>query len=142
MIGPPLREAIAMMLPSISERDAEKVIKDFKSFYDNGLCLEYTLHPKAVHFIKSSSCSDRFFIVTNKRDVPAQLIFSSDPFFDLFERRITIDTKGYIGLTKGERIVKLMKEKSLLNIECVYIGDHPHDEIAAHYATIDFKKAW
>ena len=135
VIGPPIKEILKNLSPSISDIELDIVIKNFREIYDNDendISIIYNGVYEALENLKKQGC--RLFMATFKPKKPTLRIIKQ---FNLsyFEDIYTVDKFEY-PITKEEMIKEIIQKYNLKKEETVMVGDALSDIKAAHAAGI------
>ncbi|CRY91256.1 HAD hydrolase, IA, variant 1 family protein [Synechococcus sp. WH 8103] len=132
LIGPPVRDIIRIVYPSIESAKCDIIVLKFRECYDNKLYSFFEAYPfVAKGLYKLHSVGLRLYIVTNKPTQPARSIIESLNLSHLFHSVIGIDFPGFSGLdhfpSKAHALSFLLSEYSLPALSSVYVGDTSND---------------
>lgn len=123
IIGPPLIEIVKSVLPEINDIELDKVVKNFRSIYDNNendkSCLYEGIYDLLVEL---KSLNKNLFIATNKPAIPTRRLikkFNLSIFDDIF----TIDKIQNEILSKREMVAMIILEYNLNKQTTLMIGD-------------------
>ena len=132
IIGPPLREIIKLVTPSLDAKEVESVMGFFRTCYDYST-LDRTAFKEGVPDILSflSALKKVMYIVTNKPKAPTNVILNKLKM-NGFCGIITPDTQLGRHLSKAEMISHVINTWNLKRQNIIMVGDTASDVYAAH----------
>lgn len=142
LIGPPLRETLAIISGQRDESIIDTLASDFKAYYD-------TSGYKATHVFSGIDAMLRqlhaegfeLHIATNKRILPTRLILDHLGWSPLFTTVYALDLSTPAFHNKAAMITALLLDGHIDKARAVYIGDRPEDGLAADANQLPFLAA-
>ena len=139
LIGPPLREILQRLSPESDSAQIESLAQSFIDSYDEQGCLEVHPFPRIDEMLRDlNQHGFALHIVTNKRAYPTLKILTHLGWNELFGRVYATDTFVEERYGKPRLLGRLINDLNLQSNDCVYIGDHENDAIAAHENEMQF----
>jgi phosphoglycolate phosphatase len=139
-IGPPLPEMIKKVIPAISNEDISIFINFFKESYDTVEFSNCTLYPGIEDVFKLLQKNGvSLFIITNKRNLPTQLILQHlniDHYF--LAHSYSLDSLEPAFTHKKELVTYVLEKHGLNHDKTVLVGDGFNDKVAAEKNNISF----
>jgi len=131
-LGPPVRDMICNLTPGLSKKDNSRVLKKFRTLYDNCDFSGTKLYRGVRELLRTVRDSGRRqFIITNKPFLPAGRILKALDI-DLFDGIITPDNACFAGSAdKSAMLAYTIRKWQLAASECVVVGDGISDIAAA-----------
>ncbi|WP_019939046.1 HAD family hydrolase [Bordetella sp. FB-8] len=144
IIGPPLAEIVASLVPVEKAALIPVLIAAFKNQYD-GHGYKETLSYPGVSIMLESLVKMNFslFIATNKRIYPTRLIVNHLEWDGLFSGAYALDSFDPPFTGKAGLLSRLRNQLGLDKSSSIYVGDRPEDAAAAAHADLPFiQAAW
>ena len=134
-IGPPLTEYLRLVRPGITQPEIDRVIAQFRIFYDRSDFPETELYPGVREMLARFADEGRMlFLTTNKRIAPTRRIVELKNVRQYF--RAVYGCDSVPGRKKTDYIREAMTEFGLAPDRCVMVGDTGLDVAAGHAAGI------
>lgn len=131
LIGPPLREGLALLLKTSDPQAVETAVSRYREYFSKTGMYENTVYPDVPDVLETlRERGARMWVVTSKTDLFARRIvshFGLEPFFD----GITGSAADGGLSAKGDLIAGVMARNALAPGNTVMIGDRKHDIIGA-----------
>ncbi len=144
LIGPPLPEIVASLVPAGKVALVPALISAFKDRYDGHGYKETEVYP-GIGAMLDALLEMKFSIsiATNKRIVPTRLIVNHLGWDSLFSGCYALDSFDPPFTGKADLLNRLREQLDLDKSSAVYIGDRPEDAAAASHAGLPFiQAAW
>lgn len=126
LVGPPIRQIIARLTPSVGDADADRIVSRFRLNYDNSADDASELYAgvrQMLEFLKSGGT--RIFVATNKPKIPTLRLVKSLGL-DFFDGIYTIDKFG-ARMSKREMISAIIEAYGLDASKSAMAGDSVDD---------------
>lgn len=128
LIGPTLRETVALLAPRQSISKVDQIIATFKSSYDSSGYLATKVYPGVSTMLSALKSSGfRLHIATNKRASPTRLILSCLRWNDFFESVYSPDSVLPPSVSKAQLISIQLDRECLSCHQALYVGDRLED---------------
>ncbi len=142
MIGPPLREMIRLISPGIDDLDIETIAYSFRVRYDSyGFKLTEPFEGISDFLRELSTFGLSLYIATNKRKTPTDSILKHLGWNGFFKDVLSVDSIQPPFTNKSLMIQALLRDHSIHNRLCCYIGDRIDDYYAACEANVMYLMA-
>lgn len=136
LIGPPLHETLAALLPQGRTDQAAHLAGLFKQHYDETGYRDTRAYGGVADMLKElQHHAYRLLIATNKRILPTRRIISHLGWNGIFDEIHALDAFTPPLRSKAEMLATL---RSRLHAPTVYVGDRPEDATAAQQAGFPF----
>lgn len=141
LIGPPLRETLALLAGTRDEAVLHSLVEAFKAQYDGEGYRLTQVYPGVADMLRRLA-TDAYpmFIATNKRLRPTQLILQHLGWSELFCGVYALDAFDPPLADKTAMLGRLLERHGLEPQACLYIGDRDEDGAAAAANAMPF--AW
>jgi len=133
-IGPPINDMIKQLLPDLSSKKNQEILKIFRAHYDSEGWSLYTAYPEAKNILKILKEKHTLFIATNKPKIPTERILKHMGVFDLFDKILCYGEERFENKASMVRYVQKLYGEDV----CLMIGDSNDDYLAARSNSIDF----
>lgn len=141
LIGPPLRETLALLAASRDEAILSALVEAFKTRYDSEGYRLTTVFPGIAAMLERLAAQDYpMFIATNKRLRPTQLILAHQGWGEYFRGVYALDAFAPPLPDKRAMLGKLLEHHRLDAHSTLYVGDRDEDGAAAAANAMPF--AW
>lgn len=136
LIGPPLHETLAALLPEGHTDQVPRLADLFKAHYDTTGYRDARVYEGVVDMLQElRQHGYRLWIATNKRILPARRIVDHLGWADIFEEVHALDAFTPPLRSKSAMLTTL---RSRLQAPPLYVGDRPEDAAAAAQAGLAF----
>lgn len=142
LIGPPLPEIVASLVPAEKSELIPALIAAFKSQYDEHGYKQTLVYPgieAMLHTLVEMEFS--ISIATNKCIHPTRLIINHLQWDGLFSGVYALDSFDPPFTGKAGLLMQLRERLDLDGSSAIYIGDRPEDAAAARHANLPFLQA-
>ena len=142
IIGPPLDQALALILDEQDAHRMRDVRLSFMAHYDEYGYKETRVYDEIDRLLRYlSTASIKLFIATNKRMLPTRLIVNHLGWGSYFQEIYTLDRYSPVLTTKSALLAKVVGELRHNIYDLVYVGDRSEDEEAATANELSFIRA-
>ena len=132
LIGPPIREIFAQLLPETTEEQLSRLERAFRRSYDSVGWRKTVLYDDAREVLaRLHEAGVSLFLVTNKPAGATEQILRDLQLFDLFEDIACRDSRTPRFASKAEMLREILERHRLDTATCLYIGDTAEDYRAA-----------
>jgi phosphoglycolate phosphatase len=139
LIGPPMRETMALVAGVSDHTTLEKLIASFKEAYDGEGCLQTPAFEGVESMMQAlKSRGIQLFIATNKRAYPTHKIMGHLGWTDYFEGVYGPDSFDPPKANKAALIKQIMQDHQLDSGNTLYVGDRDEDGLASQANNLDF----
>ena len=138
-IGPPIREIVRRLLPTIEPAVSEAIAASYRRIYDGGGCLRAQLFPGINELlVQLRAASRRCFVVTNKPALPARLLLAHFAIDHFFEAVASPDDPVSPFTSKVDAVARLLRLNGIDSSRACVIGDAVDDAQAAAVNEVAF----
>lgn len=142
IIGPPLPEIVASLVPPAKAALVPALIATFKHRYDEHGYKETLPYPGVSIMLEALvKMNFSLFIATNKRIHPTRLIMDHMQWGGLFSGVYALDSFDPPFTEKAGLLRRLCGRFDWNASSAIYIGDRPEDAAAAEHADLPFMQA-
>lgn len=142
IIGPPLKETLAILAGSGDGDLIDRLAGHFKAHYDTVGYRETTVFAGIPEMLKALAGQGLpLHIATNKRLVPTQRILEHLGWTDYFRTVRALDAWSPAVGNKTEMIARQLREEALSPASTLYVGDREEDFFAARANHLPFALA-
>jgi len=142
IIGPPLKETLAMLAGSSDPDLIDRLAERFKAHYDTEGFKETTVFEGVPEMLQTLWQSGRpMHIATNKRLLPTLKILDHLGWRQYFKEVKALDAWSPPAKSKGEMIGRLLVEAAIPIESALYVGDREEDYLAATANQLAFAHA-
>ena len=128
LIGPPLRDTMAMVAGYPGDAVVDQLLTEFKKAYDDTGCLHTPAFEGVEAMMQALKMRGmRLFIATNKRAYPTHKIMSHLGWTHYFEGVYGPDSFDPPKANKAALIAQIMQDHALSASSTLYIGDRDED---------------
>jgi phosphoglycolate phosphatase len=139
LIGPPLRDTMAMVAGYPSEGVVNQLLAEFKKAYDDQGCLKTPSFKGVEAMMRTLKLSGiRLFIATNKRAYPTHKIMDHLGWTDFFEGVYGPDSFDPPKPNKAALIKQILLDHALDTSLTLYVGDRNEDGQASQANLLNF----
>lgn len=139
IVGPPLRETLALLSGSDDSVLLDRLAAAFKESYDTDGYRQTTVFPGVREMLSTLlAWKVPLYIATNKRIKPTELIVEYLGWSECFSGVFSLDAVQPVAASKGELLNHLVGKYRMCTATTLYVGDRVEDEFAARQAKIDF----
>jgi phosphoglycolate phosphatase len=132
LIGPPIRQIIARLVPQASAEALTGLERAFRSSYDSVGWTKTVLQSDAASTLAALAAGGRrLFVATNKPERPTSLILKQLGVRAYFEEVLCRDSRQPAFHSKGEMLQTLLRNHGMDPAKCLYVGDTLEDYQAA-----------
>jgi phosphoglycolate phosphatase len=137
LIGPPIREIFARLLPDCGEAQLSALERAFRSSYDTDGWRKTTLHKNAASVLSElKQASIKVFLATNKPSFATGRILEELAVHHFFSEVLCRDSETPAFASKVEMLRTLLQRHQLDPAQCLYVGDTYEDYLAGSQAGI------
>ena len=142
IIGPPLRQTLAILSGTNDEAIIDRLASDFKAYYDTEGYKATHVFPGIDQMLRQLK-DDGFElnIATNKRILPTRLILEHLDWSGLFQSVYALDLRTPAFPNKASMLTQLLLDLNIEKTKASYIGDRPEDGQAADKNELTFYAA-
>lgn len=131
LIGPPLREGLALLLETDDAQTVETAVARYREYFAETGMYENTVYPDILGVLETlREHGARMWVVTSKTDLFARRIVSHFGLAPFFEGVTGSAADGGLS-SKANLIAGVMARDALASEQTVMIGDRKHDIIGA-----------
>lgn len=142
LIGPPLPEIVASLVPPDSAALIPGLVGAFKNQYDTQGYKQTLAYPGVGAMLQALvEMKISLSIATNKRMRPARLIVDYLQWGGLFSGLYALDSFDPPFADKSGLLLRLREQLELDESSAIYIGDRPEDAAASAHAGLPFMQA-
>lgn len=142
LIGPPLPEIMASLVPAEKTALVPALIAAFKNQYDRHGYKETLVYPGIGEVLEALvEMNFSIFIATNKRIHPTRLIVNHLQWNGLFAGVYALDSFDPPFTGKAGLLSRLREQLDWDESSAIYVGDRPEDAAAARHASLPFMQA-
>ena len=142
IIGPPLRQTLAMLAGTDDESTIDLLASDFKSYYDTEGYKATRVFPGIDQMLRQLKAEGfELHIATNKRILPTRLILEHLNWSGLFQAVYALDLRTPAFPNKAAMLKQLLLDLEIDKTKASYIGDRPEDGQAADKNELAFYAA-
>ena len=142
IIGPPLRQTLAMLAGTDDESTIDLLASDFKSYYDTEGYKATHVFPGIDQMLRQLKAEGfELHIATNKRILPTRLILEHLNWSVLFQTVYALDLRVPAFPDKATMLSRLLQDLNIEKTKASYIGDRPEDGQAADKNELTFYAA-
>lgn len=139
LIGPPLRQTLAVLSGSDDAALLDALSATFKQLYDAEACLETTAYAGCQALLEQlHEQGYSLYIATNKRLLPTQRILATLGWQQLFSEVLASDSYPERYKDKAGMIAALLEDAGISAQSAIYIGDTVADGRAAATNEVEF----
>jgi phosphoglycolate phosphatase len=138
-IGPPLAETLRELSGSSDAALLDSLAEHFKTHYDSSGYRASEVFAGIPELLAAlAENGRRCFLATNKRIAPTRLILQHLQWEPYFAEVYALDRETPRLPDKSSMLAQLLAEQALDAQNCIYVGDTPEDEAAAHANSLPF----
>lgn len=142
IIGPPLKETLAMLAGSRDVVLVDRLAGHFKAHYDNVGYRETTVFAGIPEMLAGlAEMGVPLHIATNKRLIPTRRILDHLGWTAYFRTVRALDAWSPAAANKAEMIARQLREEALTPASTLYVGDREEDFFAARANHLPFALA-
>lgn len=142
IIGPPLKETLALLAGRRDDALIERLAGHFKAHYDNVGYRETTVFAGVPEMLAGLAAQNLpLHIATNKRLLPTQRILDHLGWTRYFSTVRALDAWNPPAGNKSAMLTRQLKEEALLPATTIYVGDREEDFFAARNNHLRFALA-
>lgn len=131
IIGPPLKQTLALLCGSQDEVLLDQLVSDFKQCYDSDGYRDTIAYPAVGETLTVlQALGHPLYLATNKRGIPTRLILDHLGWSPFFQGIYCLDEHPDCP-DKTSLLAKLLRQQSILPQRTPYIGDTEGDARAA-----------
>jgi phosphoglycolate phosphatase len=142
IIGPPLKDTVAMLAATDDETLISKMAARFMECYDKRVASETPTYDTVQQvLVELKQLGYQLYIATNKRHVPTMAVIEHLKLTDFFTAIGAVDQMPPGQQKKGLLIGQLIKQHEISTEQALYIGDKMDDFLAADENAMAFAAA-
>lgn len=131
LIGPPIRQIFARLLPDANEQQLSKLEGSFRTCYDSAGWRKTMLYENAAATLRElEQAGVQLFVATNKPALPTRLILEALGILDLFREVLCRDSSTPVFVSKADMLRVLIDRHKLDPLQSLYLGDTYDDYLA------------
>ena len=137
LIGPPIRQIFAQLMPEANEQQLSKLESAFRTSYDSaGWRKTVPCENAAAALTELKRAGVQLYVATNKPALPTGQILKALGILDVFQQVLCRDSIAPGFVSKAEMLRTLIEEHKLEPAQSLYVGDTYDDYLAAQEAGI------
>jgi phosphoglycolate phosphatase len=137
LIGPPIREIFAKLLPESDESQLSTLERAFRSSYDTEGWRKTTLYKNAAYVLSElKQAGIKLFLATNKPSFATARILEELGVHNFFAEVLCRDSETPAFASKVQMLRALLGRHKLDPAQCIYVGDTYEDYLAGSEAGI------
>jgi phosphoglycolate phosphatase len=137
-IGPPLKEVLAILVPTASEEDIDRLATLYREYFSSAGLYELEFYDGIPEMLECLSQENvRLFVLSSKPTVFIERILERYAYREYFTEIDGVSLE-YNNKTKMERLKDRIRNEGLDPAECVVVGDRAEDMNAARHCGTEF----